>query len=97
MLAAEGRGSQHFVRGINMHIVLLRKHIEILQTLDNGILRCGDVDAVRNDIPGMRNPLPAGHELIFRIVAERIAHATMPPGDIGSIQNRVAQTPTAPR
>jgi hypothetical protein len=37
-----------------------------------------DIHRVLDDVARMRHPLPARHELIFGVVAERIAHAAVP-------------------
>src|SRR5687768_12129510 len=73
MLTRERRGREHFVRRINVHVVLLRPVGEALEAAADRILWFHNVDAVVDHVAGMRNPLAATHELVFDGFAERIA------------------------
>ena len=57
-------------------------HVEVADAGCDGVLLVVDVDAIIDDIAGMRHPLAANHELVFRILTEGIGHAAMPAADI---------------
>src|SRR5262249_32082985 len=73
----ESRRREDFVRGIDMHVILLRAVVEIADALHDGIVAPRDVDAIIDDVPRMRDPLAAAHELIGDALAEGIAHAAV--------------------
>src|SRR5688572_19467975 len=77
MLTRERRGRKHFVRRVDMHVVLLRPVGEALDAAADRILRLHNVDAVVDDVARMCDPLAAAHELVFDRFAERVAHAAV--------------------
>ena len=65
-----------------MHIILLGAHIKVVEAGRNRMTTVGDVDAVIDDVAGMRHPLPADHKLIFGVIAKGIGHAAVPAADV---------------
>ena len=88
VLAGEGRGRQHLVGGIDMHVILLGPVLEALQARHDRIIRLGHVDLVVDDVAGMRHPLAAAEKLIVHRIAERIAHAAVMAGEPDAAPHR---------
>ena len=61
-----------------MHVVMLAAHREVFQALHNGAGAAADVHGVINAVAaGVADPLAAGDELPFRILAEGVAHTAV--------------------
>ena len=90
VLAAEGRGRQHLVGRVDVHVVLLGAVVEVVQPLHHRVVAARDVDAVIDDVARVRDPLAAGHELVVDRIAERIAHAAVKAGHAHAGAHRVA-------
>ncbi len=89
VVATKGGRGQHLVGGIDMHVVLLGMHGEIVDPLGDGIIVISDVDGVVDDIARMSHPLAADHKLVVDTLSERVAHAPVPAGDVDAPQNRL--------
>ena len=79
--AGEGRGGQHLVARVHVHVVLLGLHGEVLQAFDDRVVVLRDVDRVVDDAVGVGDPLAADHELVVAVIAEGVAHAAVPASD----------------
>ena len=63
-----------------MHVVLLGAVGEARDPLHDRVVRPRHVDAVVDDVAGMRDPLAADHELVFDAFAECVPHAAVMAG-----------------
>ena len=78
MLAGEGRGGEHLHPRVDVQVVLLRPVGEARRDpRHHRIVGPGHVDMVVDDVPRMRHPLAADHELVLRLVAEGVGHAAV--------------------
>src|SRR5215211_6747559 len=93
VLLAEGRGRQHLVVLIHVHVVLLGAHPEAFEPGGYGVLAVHDVDLVVDDATGVCYELSANHELVVRVVAERVGQATVPAGEADPALDRLQQSP----
>ena len=80
------------VAGVDMEVVLLRVHPEVLEAPGDGILVVGDVDLVVDDVAGVGDPLAAGHELVPDVPPEAVAHAPVPACEADSGLDGVPET-----
>src|SRR5258708_35364570 len=85
MFTAKCRGGQHFVGGVNVHVVLLRMHAEILDTLRDGVVLLHDLYLVIDDSTGVRDPLPSYHKLIVRVAPESLSPSPVTAGQASPI------------
>jgi hypothetical protein len=93
VLATECGRRQHLVARVDVQVVLLGAHHEVLQPRHDRIVRSLDGDEVIDDVPGMRHELTAHHELVGRAAAEGVAHAAMPAGEADAALDRPDQAP----
>ncbi len=77
MLAAESGGRQYLYIGVNVHVILFRFNFEIFYPFGYQIVVVGNFNGIIDYIARMCYPLAANHILIFGILAERIAKASM--------------------
>src|SRR5229473_3051703 len=63
VLAGEGRGRQHLVGGVDMHVILLGSVLEAFQALHDRIIRLHQIDLAVDDVARMRHPLAAAEKL----------------------------------
>src|SRR5918998_3126952 len=78
VLSREGGGRQNPVGGIDVHVVLLGVHLEVVEARGYGVFVVNDVDLVVDYLAGVGHPLAAHHELVVDAVAERVGHAAVP-------------------
>ena len=84
VFSGESGGRKHVVIRIDVHVILFRPVIEIVQSGGDWIGMIHDIHAVINDVARMRNKLAAGHELVIRTVTEAVAHAAVKSGQTGA-------------
>ena len=75
-----------------MHVILFRVHAEIREARGDRVRVVDDVHPVVDDVAGVRHPLPADHELVVGVVAERVGHAAVPAGKTGAVLDCGEQT-----
>ena len=75
-----------------MHVIQLRVHLEVTQSVCNLVIVIHDIDLVVNNPTGMSNPLPTHHKLVFRVVSEGIRHPTVPTCDTYSGLDSIQQS-----
>src|SRR5580704_16244822 len=80
MFSRKSSGGKHVVIWINVHIILLRPIIEIVQSRGDWVGTIHNIHPVINDISGMRHELAASHKLIMCVVPEAICHAAVKSG-----------------
>ena len=66
-----------------MQEILLGVHREIIDARHDRVV-ARDVDLVVYDAAGVADELPANHELVLDVVAERVAHTAVPAGTAGA-------------
>src|ERR1700722_2952785 len=80
MFSRKSSSSKHVIVWIDVHVVLFRPIIEIVQAGRDWIGVLHNIDQVIYDISGMGDELAAGHKLIVRMVTETIVHPAMESG-----------------
>src|SRR3712207_2006028 len=96
VLACEGGGCQDPDVGVYVHVVLLGVHLEVLEAGGYLVLVVNDVYLVVDDAAGVGDELSADHELVVRVVAERVGQAPVPAGEADPTLDRLKQTPLLP-
>lgn len=61
-----------------MHVVLLGIHLEIGKPGRDRVIMADDFDFVRDDAPGMGDPLSPDHKLVFSVAPEGISQPAVP-------------------
>ena len=84
-------GGQNLVHRVYMHVVLLRGIGERRDAFHDGVIRPRYIHAIVDDIAGVGDPLAARHELIFSLIAERIAHQPVHSGQTYTAPHRSAE------
>src|SRR5438270_13345119 len=91
ILTAKGCRGKHLVQWIGVHIVLFSNYLKVLQSSSDRVIVFDDVHFVFNHVAGMRNELATDHPLVFRVIAECIAHAAMLARDTHATFDRFLQ------
>src|ERR1700757_2633876 len=84
VFSGESGSRKHLVIRIDMHVVLFRPVIEIIQSRGDWIGMIHNIYAVINDVARMRHKLASGHKLVIRTVTEAVAHAAVKSGQTGA-------------
>ena len=79
VIAGKRGRCQHPVAWVDVHVVLFRHVVKVLDPGRDRIISIDDVDPIRDDVPRMGNPLAARHELVVRICSKTISHPSVIP------------------
>src|ERR671910_1736314 len=78
VLSRESGGREDLVGRVDVHVVLLGVHAEVVETRGYRVFAVYDVYLVVDYFAGVGYPLATDHELVVDAVAERVGHAAVP-------------------
>lgn len=90
MLAGERGGGQHGERRVDVAEVLLGVHVEVPDTVDDGMPR-PDPHAIVDETTRMADKAAADHELVTGVLVRRRHNAAVPAGEAGPAPDGVEE------